>query len=211
MEIRRFKSELLYSNMYIITENGHAIVVDPCQNINALGNNIVDMILLTHEHYDHISGVNLWKEITGAPVWCSKMCAEHIKDPRKNMSRYFKEFCELQTWVKLEESYGKCEDYSCEADYSFEDKKQLMWLGHYFKLFELPGHSEGSIGILLDEKHFFSGDSLLEETEIELRLPGGNKKKWIERGAPRLAQVPYDITVYPGHFKEFKYYKKGDN
>ena len=67
----------------------------------------------------------------------------------------------------------------------------------------------GSIGILLDGTHFFSGDSLMENSEIELRMPGGSRKKWKEIGEPRLKQIPDGIRVYPGHFEDFIYKKEG--
>lgn len=41
---------------------------------------------------------------------------------------------------------------------------------------ELPGHSNGSTGILIDEKYFFSGDSLLKDFNTITALPGGNRK-----------------------------------
>jgi glyoxylase-like metal-dependent hydrolase (beta-lactamase superfamily II) len=177
MEIRRYESGLLSSNMYVIVEENHAIVIDPFDDIGPATGLVIDCILLTHEHYDHISGVNLWKEKTGAPVLCSKICAENIQDPKKNLANHFKEFCELQTWMMLEEIPSSDPEYSCTADQMFEDEMDLNWQGHTFILFEIPGHSLGSIGILLDGTEFFSGDSLMEKSEIELRLPGGSRKK----------------------------------
>ena len=209
MQIRRFVSGLLSSNMYLVTENGHAIVIDPFADTDPAKGLQMDYILLTHEHYDHISGVNLWKKDTGAPLLCSCACAENIKNPRKNLARHFRDFCELQTWVSLEEIPWSDPEYACEADETFTDETTLTWQGHSIHLFEMPGHSSGSTGILLDGTFFFSGDSLMENEEIELRLPGGSRKKWEETGKQRLQALPEGITVYPGHFREFTYQRKG--
>lgn len=191
--------------MYVIVEGTRAVVIDPFADISPGNGLTVDHILLTHEHYDHISGVNLWKRETAAPVLCSGACAANIQDPRKNLARYFKEFRGLQTWVKLDTVPNFDPDYSCRADASFEDSMTFPWKGHTWRLFELPGHSMGSIGILLDERWFFSGDSLLEHHEIALRLPGGSRKKWKEIGEPRLAALQKGVRVYPGHFEDFLY------
>ena len=207
MKITRYESDLLCSSMYLISEQNHAIVIDPYRNTDMLSGLQVDKIILTHEHYDHISGVNDWKRKTGASVLCSKICAEHIRDPRKNMAAYFEAFCELQGWVTLDSIPQAVINYTCEADETFEGEMKFDWFGHRFCLFELPGHSLGSIGILLDHHYFFSGDSLLEGRDIELRLPGGSRKLWEKTGSARLAQVPEGVTVYPGHFKEFKLIK----
>lgn len=206
--IKRYESDLLLSNMYVVAEGTHAVVIDPFPDITLANGLVIDKILLTHEHYDHISGVNLWKEITKASVLCSRACADNITSPRKNLSKHFKEFCELQTWIELENIPQSDPEYSCGADEVFEDELVFKWQGHKWYLFEMPGHSQGSIGILLDDTFLFSGDSLMENCGIELRLPGGSRKKWKELGEPRLRQIPYGIRVYPGHFKDFIYHKE---
>lgn len=208
MNIRRFESGLLSSNMYAIVEGKHSVVIDPFHDISPAKGLTIDLILLTHEHYDHISGVNIWKEKTGAPVLCSKACAENIQNPKKNLANHFKEFCELQTWMVLDEIPESEPEYSCTADQTFKDEMSFNWQGHTFRLFEVPGHSQGGIGILLNEKEFFSGDSLMENSEIELRMPGGSRKKWKEIGSKRIEALPNGIRVWPGHFNEFCLYRR---
>lgn len=208
MDVKRYESHLLSSNMYLIVEGKHAIVIDPFQNLEPAENLFIDKIILTHEHYDHISGVNDWKRLTNAPVLCSKICGENIQSPRKNMARLFEVFCELQTWMVVDKIPEADENYTCYADETFENELDFEWHGHKFHLFELPGHSLGSIGILLDGKYFFSGDSLIEGKDIELRFPGGSRKMWETIGTPRLALLPDGIKVYPGHFKEFIYMRQ---
>ena len=201
--IRRYISGLLSSNMYVVVEGDHAVVIDPFDDLSAAEGLTIDTILLTHEHYDHISGVNAWKAATGAPVLCSKPCAENIQNPKKNLASHFKEFCALQTWIKLEEIPSSDPEYACSAGETFELETMLPWRGHEFRLFEIPGHSQGSIGIMLDNKDFFSGDSLLENCEIELRMPGGSRKKWKEIGSKRIEAIPNGTRIWPGHFDSF--------
>ena len=56
MKIKRIVSDLLSSNMYILEENRHAIIIDPNSDISDFESSIqYDCDLLTHEHYDHIS------------------------------------------------------------------------------------------------------------------------------------------------------------
>ncbi len=203
MEIRRYESGLLSSNMYVIVEGNCAIVIDPFKDVGPSNGLTIDYILLTHEHYDHISGVNVWKKTTGATLLCSKTCAENIQNPKKSLAYHFKEFCELQTWLELDKIPAADPDYTCSADETFEDRMSFEWQGHFFELFEIPGHSQGSTGILLDKKEFFSGDSLMENSEIELRMPGGSRKKWGEIGSKRVGAIPEGTRIWPGHFKSF--------
>ena len=203
MEVRCFPSDLLLSNMYLIVEGDRAIVVDPSRDTAPAAGLTIDRILLTHEHYDHISGVNAWKALTGAPVLCSERCAENIRDARKNMAHLFGAFCELQSWIRLDSIPEYDEAYTCGADETFSDRMEFHWRGHEFRLMEIPGHSLGSIGIQVDDGLFFSGDSLMENSEIELRLPGGSKKLWKAIGEARVSALPEGIRVYPGHFGDF--------
>ncbi len=203
MEIHRYDSGILSSNMFVLSENGHVIVIDPARD-TVPGNGLtVDLLLATHEHYDHISGVNAWKEIVHAPLLCSAACAEQIKDPRKNLARHFDVLCEIQSWVQIEKIPEIDTDYRCEADRTFQGESVFEWQDHAVRLFELPGHSPGSIGILIDEIHFFSGDSLLENMEIELGFPGGSRKLWKEISEPRIMSIPKGTRVWPGHFDSF--------
>ena len=211
IEIRRYVSGLLSSNMYVLAEGKRAIVIDPFEDTAPARGLEIDYILLTHEHYDHISGVNIWKKTTGARVLCSKACGENMRNPKKNLANHFKDFCELQTWIELDEIPASDPWYTCAADETFEGGRTLNWQGHVIEMFEMPGHSPGSTGILLDGNAFFSGDSLMANSEIELRLPGGSRKKWETVGAPRLAKISIGIKVFPGHFEAFIYQGKGEN
>lgn len=203
MEIRSFDSGILSSNMYVIEDNGHAIIIDPARNTSPGRDLIIDLMIATHEHYDHISGVNAWKEAFHAPLLCSEACAERLGDPRKNRARHFDAFCELQTWMKLEKLPEIDTAFVCRADWTFNGEMTFFWQDHYFRLVEIPGHSPGGIGIYLDEDSFFSGDSLIKDCEIELRFPGGSRKQWLEIGEPRIKSVPEGTRIYPGHFDSF--------
>ena len=211
IEIRRYESDLLLSNMYVVVEGKHAVVIDPNKDVSVAEDLIIDKIILTHEHYDHIFGVNCWKKAREISVFSSKTCAENCKDPRKNLAKYFKEFCELQTWIHLKKTPEYDPLYSCSVDETFDDSTVLEWMDHKWCLFEMPGHSMGSIGVILDDRYFFSGDSLIENHEIELRGPGGSKKKWRDIGLPRLKKLPCGIQVFPGHFNSFVYTRRDDN
>ena len=56
MEIEVIESPYLKSNMYVLSEDNHSIMIDPCENYQMKPGIRLDNILLTHEHYDHISG-----------------------------------------------------------------------------------------------------------------------------------------------------------
>lgn len=203
MVIQRYDSGILSSNMFVLVEENHALVIDPSLDTSPGKNLSVDLMIITHEHYDHISGVNAWKEKYHAPLLCSETCAARITDSKKNQARHFDTFCEIQSWMQVGELPQIDTEYTCEADTTFRDETEFEWMGHSIRLIEIPGHSPGSIGIYVDEINFFSGDSLLKDTVIELRFPGGSRKQWLEIGEPRIKAVPKGTVIWPGHFESF--------
>ena len=202
MNITKYIPGQAYANMYVLEENNHLIFIDPgIVDIDLTGKTL-DYILLTHEHYDHISGVNYWKEKTGAKVVCNEKCAEGIKEPTRNLSFMFKEFCEIQSVRKIVEPVENL-NYSAEADITFEDTYEMVWQGNEIKIFATPGHSAGSESILVKGERLFSGDALFKDYPVTGIFPGSSKQDWQEIGLPRLKALPESIMVYPGHFEEF--------
>ena len=204
MIITRYVSNLLFSNMYVIEENGHSVLIDPFEHIEVSLLKKPELMIVTHEHFDHISGVNYMKEKLNIPLLCSKRCAERILNPKLNLARYFESFSEMQNEEVIEHADAQIDrNYSCSAEFCFDEEIRFSWRGLKFWLFSLPGHSPGSIGISVNEEILFSGDSLFENCRTELRFPGGNRIDWMERSLPLLNSLPDETMVFPGHYEHF--------
>jgi hydroxyacylglutathione hydrolase len=66
-ELHSFSFDPIDSRMYVLIAGNQALIIDPCVDAIALqllkDINVKDVIVLpTHEHYDHISGVNWARE-----------------------------------------------------------------------------------------------------------------------------------------------------
>ena len=216
-KIRKFKvfSEIFQKNlhfdglsaiMYIWQEEDSVVIIDPCVSKDALlylreRNINCILVILTHEHYDHISGVNWLKEnFAKVSVLCSQLCAGALDNPYRNLSEFW-EVLFIGKEEKIQEHIRNMDiqPYSCEADETFEGEYEFIWQGHKIFLKETPGHSKGSICILVDEKILFSGDTLVTGHETILRLPGGSKKDFAGITLPYLESLDREIMVYPGH------------
>lgn len=205
IEIEIFSFEPIDSCMYILIEQQNALIIDPCPSEEALSylqKNGVNktQVLLTHEHYDHISGVNwLRNHFHNVNVLCSKSCAEAISNSHKNMAAFANALYMDKQLDKTLEEYGWEFDYSCYADATFEGEMEFNWEGHHFFLIQAPGHSKGSICIIMDNRTLFSGDSLVTGHPTITRLPGGSKKIFQEVTIPFLKSLDSEMLVYPGH------------
>lgn len=193
------------SKMYCVLNNTDALVVDPCLSSEALEflkckhiDNIT--VFLTHEHIDHISGVNLLRENFKVKVICSQKCAERIKDTRKNLAAYFEGMFSLRAEREFSEiTKLNLTEYTCYADEYFDGEIQYQWYDLNIKCIELPGHSPGSIGIIINDKYIFSGDSFVPGEEVITRLPGSNKKSYNDITKPFFSNLARESIIFPGH------------
>lgn len=204
--IRRYVFPYIDSNMYILAENGEALVIDPHISDEAdryLKENRVSKVtvLLTHEHFDHICGIPWFREHYDTEVICQQEAL--------NLKRQ-KHFCrplvisliladrgESERIKELETEYPA--SVSLTAELTFENQKDISWQGHVFHLEHCPGHSPASSLITLDESCVFTGDSLIPNVEATVRWPWSDAKAYKEKVTPRLLKIPDSCMIYPGH------------
>jgi glyoxylase-like metal-dependent hydrolase (beta-lactamase superfamily II) len=207
MKITTVITPLIKSNMYLLQEESHIIVIDPYASEEIIQRTrsreeSLDYLFLTHEHYDHISGVNAIKKDFECQVLCSKACAERIIDPRLNYSRHFEAYCIIQNGMRRGEA-PKVEPYSCVADLMFSEYYRFDWQGHTIELVETPGHTIGSICILIDKIILFSGDTLIFDHKTETKNYKNGSKDFEGKSKPFLQALLPDTVVYPGHGDSF--------
>ena len=203
MIIERMIDPVFGINTYIFIENRHIIFIDPVSVSNyknAIDNGVIDFAILTHEHYDHICGVNELKKEFALLFYCGEKAARGLIEPTVNMSRYI-DF--LKSSIPFGSDAISACDYSCEADLFLKDSEIIDWEGHKLLVKETPGHSAGSISILLDGKYLFSGDTVFKDYQTATRLPGGSTKAFRTITEPWLRSLPQDVIVYPGHADSF--------
>lgn len=210
ISIESFSFQPIDSRMYILYGSAfdkfsyNAIVIDPfvCNEaLSFIENNCLKKILviLTHEHYDHISGVNWLKSNVDCKVMAQEECSVAIMNTRKNSARYFEAlFCLYNKEKQVSASRVSDINYTCCADLVFQDIIKIKVESCEFKLIHTPGHSKGSICIILNDSCVFTGDSLLR-VPVVLRLPGSSKHDYENITKPFINNLGTDIMVYPGH------------
>lgn len=204
-QIERFVFEPIRSNMYIIVERGEAIVVDPHVSPDALkymhDRSVRSLIiLLTHEHFDHTSGVNWLKDNFNTLLTCSEACATRIALKRNNRPLTL-------PYLKPDNStdlIAQSAWYECFADITFKREHSFCWRGHDFHMVATPGHTIGSCCIELDKKYVFTGDSLIADAKTITRFPTGNQEDYEKFTLPYLQAISSDNWILPGHGRPFQ-------
>ncbi len=200
--IKKFVSGFLDIKTYLLEEDGHLLIIDPADHADVLercSEAASVTVLLTHEHFDHISGLNRIRElcVSSCRVIAGTICSERIQDTKANLSAYADVLAELGG-KQIPEYWSP---FCCKAaDIPFDDRYAFRWMGHGVELFSTPGHSAGSCCIVLDDM-LFVGDTVLENN-LMVKFPGSSKKLYRSVTVPLLEQllIGNRVTlVYPGH------------
>jgi glyoxylase-like metal-dependent hydrolase (beta-lactamase superfamily II) len=204
MNIIRHFSPYIASQMYIVTEGDRAVVIDPFWKEGLIPMDLkIDFVLLTHEHSDHISGVENFRQHFGCEVYCSESCFSRIQNPRHNLSAYYDTIIQIPEFTMGVLSAGKMPAMSCRADRAFIDGSDLHWCGHVIYCKETPGHSKGSACYLIDNSILFAGDTLFKDLMTVTGFPTGSAKDFTDITLTWLKSLDPAIMVFPGHFDRF--------
>jgi hydroxyacylglutathione hydrolase len=197
--VKRILNKPIDSNCFVVYSNKNetCLIIDPgtedCTDlIEFIENNWLkpDYVLLTHEHFDHIWGVNRLKVIYDLKLICLRDCAVMIIDKKKNMSLF----------------YNQIGFEICPADIFLEDiDYQLDWNGKKIEFIVTGGHTEASVCILIDN-NLFTGDTIIRNTKTVIKLPGGSKNKL--KDSYLLLNKKFlgkQIQIHSGHGESFWY------
>ena len=211
LNIYKFASKFIDANSYVLCANQEALVIDPNESIE-LGNFLEQfspkkvLILLTHEHVDHVLGaVRIFKKYKTELI-CQKKCAEFIADAHKNQPSLMAIALECKddrNGTNLaQEFYNLTADifpFKLTASRVFDEELFINWQGLCFFCKHCEGHSQGSCCIILNYESVFTGDSLIFGTPVITRFPGGSKKDYLLKTKPFLDILPDSMYVLAGH------------
>lgn len=199
------KDPLTESNCYILAEEEKCIVIDPGESEHLLRSLEErgwepELILLTHEHCDHMAGLDALREqFPHARFAATEVCNDGIQNTRLNMSRIMEVYMYFKGKPGIHYDPFVCRP----ADEIIEENAKITWRGHTLRLVPMPGHTPGSAGIFLDEIVLFSGDYLIPGEEPILRFPGGDAESFEKITEPFLRSLPAGIRICPGHGEPF--------
>lgn len=184
----------LGTNCYIIAPgaNCEAAVVDPGADAFKIQEKLkqlnlkIKFIINTHGHCDHIGADSELAGGVKVPIYIHFEDAGMLNDGSANLSLYCGERIE-----------------SVDAVTEVADG-QILQLGNLdLQIIHTPGHTKGSISILLSdgENRLFTGDLLFKGSVGRTDFPGSSFQALLN-SLKKLTDLPDDTRVYPGHGPE---------
>ncbi|HEY9076866.1 MAG TPA: MBL fold metallo-hydrolase [Anaerolineaceae bacterium] len=192
-EIYSFICGPLGNNCYLVVDalNCVACVIDPSFDAEeivdiAMAKGIViEKILLTHAHFDHIAGVDaisaqfqpkVYLHLADLPLWREKGGAPFFN-------------------VHI--------DLKAEPDSIIKDQDILQVGNIMFHVLHTPGHTPGHVTYYLPENHCaFVGDLIFYHSVGRTDLPGASHAGLLNSIRNRILSLPPDTCLYCGHGPE---------
>jgi glyoxylase-like metal-dependent hydrolase (beta-lactamase superfamily II) len=157
------------SNVFLIETNKSAILVDTSseffrkrlmrkfkkRNIHAL-----DYLILTHTHFDHAGNVAIISSLLGGKLMVHHTEAEYLKSGHSPAPAGTNK---ITRWlIRNSPAFvDKLLSYEgCEADIILTDDLQMTIANTVIEIIHTPGHSPGSISVLVDREIALVGDTL---------------------------------------------------
>ena len=180
------------TNCYVVynEETRACFVVDPAapsdQVIEFIREEgfILQGVLLTHGHFDHIMGIDALCRAYPVPVYASILEELVLTDPDVNLSS----------------AYGM--GYTVTDVRFLEDEDQVELAGYQIRMISTPGHTVGGCCYYIEEEEvLFSGDTLFAGSVGRTDFPTGSMGTLVRSVKERLLVLPKDTQVYPGHME----------
>ena len=142
---------------------------------------VLDALLNTHGHGDHIGALDYLRQETGAKLYIHKADAPMLRDAKLNLSAYM--------GMQIE---GK------EADVLLEGGEELDLLRTKIKVIHTPGHSPGGVCYLFEDR-IFTGDSLFYESIGRCDFPNSSMQDLVKALKEKILPLSEEMPAYPGH------------
>ncbi len=188
MKIENFHPGSWGSNCYLLSVGSHAAIVDPSADATTLLSALrerrltLDMILLTHGHFDHTVSVDPLRDMTAAPLLIHEKDAEMLGDAHKNA---------FYTLFRMERTHRP-------ADRLLQSGDVLTLGKETIRVLHTPGHSRGSVCYLCNDEFLITGDTLFDASYGRHDLYGGNLGE-LTSSLASLRELPQKLRIYPGH------------
>jgi len=195
MQIQQFTFNPFQENTYIVyNDEKEAMIIDPgcytedeetiLKNFIVSNGLKIKLLVNTHLHIDHVLG-NAFVEKT-----------YHVKAHANSRDEFWLKGLEGQARM-----FGLSLRYPSTILENYIQEGDKLHLGsEIFDIFQVPGHSPGSIILYNAKNHLvFVGDVLFHGGIGRSDLQGGNYRSLIEGIQDKLLTLPENTVVYSGH------------
>ncbi len=195
MEIVAAAAPPFFKNGYLVTceATRETVFIDPGDEVDDLLAHAreeglrITMILLTHAHVDHVSGVARATRALGVPVWLH----------RDDLFLY-------NDAVAHGRKFGLTVEAPTPVDQFYAPGQTLTFGEYVVEVRHTPGHCPGGVCLAIGrpgetERELFVGDTLFAGSIGRTDLPGGDHEQLLRSIREQLLVYPDETIVHSGH------------
>ena len=124
----------------------------------------IGLIVITHEHVDHFIGADTFKKLTGAPILCAKDTVPSLTEGLEpDVTPRDASIKKPGTEGEPKPDFGEIPHVT--PDIVIYSEFDLNPYGIGGKLILTPGHSDGSLSVLLDWNEAIVGDLIMSDEQ----------------------------------------------
>jgi len=213
-----YVKKFLYFNLYVIKGKHGDILIDTGfigmrKSLKKwLDKFNIKLVILTHAHVDHTWNASYIKKLYNCKIAMSKQDIENIDNSHIHSKPSKKCY---RTWTRLM-NFGmkKFTPSEFDIDIPLRDNQDIRRYGIDLKIINLPGHTNGSIGILY-KNYLFAGDALVNrKRNPEIAYQNQNNEdakntyQKILRISPEIIFIGHDKAITIDKLQENKYQKQ---
>lgn len=178
--------------------NNSVLIVDPGGDVEKLVQKLqqkelqLDMILLTHGHFDHAGGATELKHLMDMKQ----------KQPVEIVGPSHEDAFLLASIEQQAHFFGMDSENmrNVISDRYLNDGEMIFWGGREIKVLHVPGHTPGHV-VFFDKTNntLLAGDTLFAGTIGRTDLEYGNHTQLVEAIKEKILPLGDEVVVLPGH------------
>lgn len=190
LDISVFTGGMAQTNGYLYKTQGGVVLVDAPEGVaewlEQRGAR-VDALLLTHQHFDHVTDAAAVQAAHHCPVFAFAAFSVDL-----TLERLFSAVTGMEVNVT-----------PFRVDHVIAGQAETTVLGRSWQLFHIPGHAADSLCYYSpDEALMFAGDVLFRDGVGRTDFPGGDWQTLLGGIEKQLLPLPDNTRVLPGHGPE---------
>lgn len=199
--------ELCKNKVLVFDPAACSVTNDSLEIVNFLKANSLEpaAFLLTHGHFDHITGTGICKSFfPDAPLALHKedlpMVGASAADAQKNQLEAMGLGMIVPALNGLPEPDAAFSGEPLLSSVIEAKDTDVAAALSAWKVLHTPGHTEGSVCYYNEkEKILITGDTIFYHSWGRTDFPGGSERKMVKSLERIYSSLPDDVLVYPGH------------
>jgi glyoxylase-like metal-dependent hydrolase (beta-lactamase superfamily II) len=162
----------------------------------------LQLIVLTHTHYDHCGSLKALKDFTEAKVLVHKAEAENLRQGYRAFPKGTMWFSKIVSAIGRAFAKKLGEYPPVTPDITISKKFDLRGYGIDGYILPTPGHTAGSISVVIEDRHAIVGDTLFNIFKHSVFPPYADDQEALLKSWGELLAIGCEY-FYPGHGRPF--------